>query len=373
MCIQWDVRCPTFGRATPLEMDLSTVIAIGKKHIGGGSPCFVIAEAGVNHNGNPALAIKLIEAAADVGADAVKFQTFDPELLTASGTPKAEYQKATAAANESQLDMLRALALPAAAWAELKACAESHGLVFLSTPFDQPSAQLLVELGMAAIKVPSGEITNLPFLATLAEFGKPLLVSTGMANLSEVATAVEAIERHAAPFCLLHCVSSYPADPADANLRAMKTLEATFGVPIGYSDHCSTSVVALAAAALGATTIEKHFTLDRSLPGPDQRMSTEPAEFARLVQDIRMIELALGDGRKRPRPSEGEVALVARKSLVAARAIQRGQTIKSEDVGARRTGGTGLSPALALHLVGRKSRREIAVGEVLDFSDVSKD
>lgn len=347
---------------------MSAEITVAGKAIGRTERCFLIAEAGINHNGEVATARKLIDAAARSGADAIKFQTFQPDLLVAPTTSKAMYQRSHGNPGESQLDMLRRLALPTKCWGNLKSYAESQGLIFLSTPFDVPSAELLMQLGMMAIKVPSGEISNLPFLEFLASFGKPMLVSTGMADLAEVAMAVATIERVSAPLCLLHCVSSYPADPADANLRAIGTLEAAFNVPVGYSDHCPGLVVALAAVARRAALLEKHLTLDRRLPGPDHASSIEPAEFAELVEKVRMIESALGDGRKRPRPSEAEVATVARKFLVAARDIKAGEAVKPQAISARRTG-FGLPPALAHYFVGRRAKRNIAAGEVLDFAD----
>lgn len=350
---------------------LNPEVTLAGRRIGLGHPCFVIAELGVNHNGDIALAKRLIDAAARVGADAIKFQTFNTDLVVDATASKADYQKNSTDSAETQLEMIRRLELPQSCWGELKAYVESFGLVFLSTPFDLPSAHLLMNLGMEAIKIPSGEITNLPFLDALAAFGAPMIVSTGMADIAEVGVAAAAIERKAAPYCLLHCVSNYPADPADANLRAMQTLESAFAVPVGYSDHTQGDAVALAAVALGAAIVEKHFTVDRTLPGPDHPMSTEPEEFANLVRNIRTVESALGDGRKRPRSRELEIAKVARRSIIAERSVKKGVAIVPEDLGARRTSG-GLPPTVAYLFYGRRARRDILAGEPVDFADFEK-
>jgi N-acetylneuraminate synthase/N,N'-diacetyllegionaminate synthase len=340
-------------------------LAIAGRPVGPGAPCFVICEAGVNHDGDADAAHALVDAAAEAGADAIKFQTFEPEALADPGAKKAAYQVETTGAGESQLDMLRKLALPREAWAGLKSHAEARGLVFLSTPFDPQSAHVLVDLGMAAIKVPSGELTNLPFLSFLARFGLPMIVSTGMGDLGEVHAAVAALETENASFCLLHCTSSYPAAPEDANLRAMETMRHAFGRVTGYSDHTLGTAVALASVAMGAAVLEKHMTLDRNRPGPDHRASLEPGEFAGLMRDLRAVEAALGSGRKEPFAGEREVAVVARKSLVAARDLAAGQIIAAADLTARRPG-DGLSPALAHLFLGRTLRRSVVAGERLD-------
>ena len=319
----------------------------------------------MNHNGDVDRAHRLVDAAAGAGADAVKFQTFRADRLASAAAPKAAYQAARTGAAQSQLDMLRALELAPEAHAELQAHARDRGLVFLSTPFDEESADLLEALDVPAFKVPSGELTNLPFLAHLARKGKPLIVSTGMAGLGEVEAAVREIEANGAPgLVLLHCVSSYPARPEDSNLRVMATLAAAFGAPTGYSDHTLGIAVPLAAAALGACVIEKHFTLDRSLPGPDHQASAEPAELTALVEGIRTIESALGDGRKRAVAAEADTAAVARRSLVAAADIPAGAPLTPDLIALRRPG-TGLPPALQPFLLGRRATVAIPAGTLL--------
>lgn len=340
-------------------------IEIAGRHVGAGHSCFIMAEAGVNHNGSLRMARGLVDAAVEAGADAVKFQTFNAERLVSPMAPKAEYQLQTTDGAESQLDMLRRLELSPDAHRELQGYCKDRGILFMSTPFDEESADFLDDLGVAVFKIPSGEVTNLPFLSHVARKGKPLIVSTGMSYLDEVEQAVRAIEaagNHS--FVLLHCVSSYPTDPADVNLRAMHTLSTAFGMPVGYSDHTKGIEVALAAVALGACVIEKHFTLDRSLPGPDHRASVEPDELAAMVQGIRAVEAALGHGRKEPAPCEAKTAAVARKSLVAARDIPAGTTLTEELISIKRPG-TGLPPAMRSHLVGRTVRIPVRAGALL--------
>ncbi|MBI3456368.1 MAG: N-acetylneuraminate synthase [Candidatus Rokubacteria bacterium] len=345
-------------------------LELSGRQIGPGRPCFLIAEAGVNHNGDVALAKRLIEAAAEAGADAVKFQTFRSERLVSPTARKAAYQAAATGAQESQLDMIRRLELPAEAYSDLKRHCEARGVLFLSTPFDEESADLLDTLGVAAFKIPSGEVTNPVLLAHVGRKGKPVILSTGMSTLEEVAAAVATLRQAGAQgIAVLHCVSSYPADPADANLRAMATLAEACHVPVGYSDHTPGIEVALAAAALGACVIEKHLTLDRTLPGPDHRASLEPAQFSALVRGVRIIESALGDGRKRPRPSEADTAAVARRSLVAARDLPAGATL-TEDALAILRPGTGLAPSLRARVVGRRAKVAIPAGTPLTWEMV---
>jgi N-acetylneuraminate synthase len=332
--------------------------------IGPGRPCFLIAEAGVNHNGSLDLALRLVDAAADAEADAVKFQTFRAERLATRAAPKADYQLRRTGTEESQLEMLRRLELSAEAHRRLADHCRWRRLHFLSTPFDEESADLLAGLGVPLFKVPSGEITNLPLLAHVAAKGVGMIVSTGMACLGEVEAAVRTVRAHGDPaLALLHCVSDYPADPADCNLRAMLTLQTAFGVPVGFSDHTRGAEVALAAVALGACILEKHFTLDRALPGPDHQASLEPGELADLVRGVRTVESALGHGRKEPTPAEARTAAVARKSLVASRDLRAGTVLTPEMITARRPG-TGLSPALRDHLAGRRLRTDLEEGTV---------
>ncbi len=342
-----------------------TPIEIAGRKIGPSYPCFIIAEAGVNHNGDINLAHQLIDAAIQSGADAVKFQTFKAERLVTADAPKANYQLLATNIGESQFEMLRRLELDANAHRALIAhCRDKH-ILFLSTPFDEASADLLEQLEVPAFKTPSGELTNLPYLRHIARKGKPMIVSTGMAFLGEVEAAVSAIEaagNHS--FALLHCASNYPANPMDVNLRAMHIMATAFNVPVGYSDHTVGVEVALAAVALGASVIEKHFTIDRTLPGPDHRASLEPDELATLVRGIRIVEVALGHGRKKPAASEANTIAVARKSLVAAREIHAGAVL-TEDMIAIRRPGTGLPPVMREHLVGRSARIAIPAGALI--------
>ena len=344
-----------------------TTIRIGDREVGDGRPVFVIAEAGVNHNGDPLLARELVDAAAQAGADAVKFQTFSADRLVTASSPKAGYQQRTTDPGESQLDMLKRLELSADAHRQLMAHAEARGVMFLSTPFDAGSADLLDSLAIAAFKMGSGELTDLPLLEHVARKQRPMLVSTGMSSLDEVAQAVSAIRAASpVPLALLHCVSNYPADIADCNLRAMDAMRDAFGVPVGYSDHTRGDGAALAAVARGACIIEKHLTMDRSLPGPDHEASSNPHEFAALVARIREIEVALGDGIKRPRPAELPTRSVARKSVVALVDIPRGQPVTREMLGVRRPG-TGIPPAEIERLVGRAHRVDIPAGSLLTW------
>jgi N-acetylneuraminate synthase/N,N'-diacetyllegionaminate synthase len=343
--------------------------SIGTVTIGAPARCFVIAEAGVNHNGNVDLAHRLIDAAAEAGADAVKFQTFEPEALASASAPKALYQQRDGG-SESQLAMLRRLVLSRDVHESLRDHAHERGLIFLSTPFEESSAEFLAALGVPAFKIASGEITNLPFLASLAARGRPLLLSTGMSSLDEVGEAVATIRNAGAPpLALLHCTSSYPAPTDVSNLRAMQTMRSVFGVAVGYSDHTLGIEVPLAAVALGAELLEKHLTLDRTLPGPDHAASMEPDAFATMVRGIRVVEGALGDGEKRVQECERETQLVARKSLCAARDLPSGHVVAPDDLVARRPG-SGISPARLGALVGRRLRRSVAGGRILEEGDL---
>lgn len=340
-------------------------IDIAGRTVGPGQPCFIIAEAGVNHNGDAALARKLIDAAAVAGADAVKFQTFNADLLVTRDAPQAEYQRLNTGAEESQYAMLKRLEMSHDMHRELIEHCALRGILFLSTPFEEDSADFLNALNIPAFKIPSGEITNLPFLTHVARMQKPLIVSTGMSTLEEVAAAVACIRATANDrVALLHCVSNYPAATSDINLRAMDTLRDTFRVPTGYSDHTDGIDIALAAVARGAQIIEKHFTLDRALPGPDHKASLEPAELTALIASIRRIEASLGDGIKRPVEAEKSTAAVARKSIVAARDVEAGSVLSREDLTIRRPG-TGLPPAQLDAIIGHRTRIALRAGEVL--------
>lgn len=340
-------------------------VSLGGRVVGVGAPCYVIAEAGVNHNGDMMMARQLVDAAVAAGADAVKFQTFRASTLVTAAAPKAAYQLTTTDPGESQFAMLKRLELAEEAHHALIAYCRERGIQFLTTPFDETTADLVASLALPVIKVPSGEVTNLPFLAHVGRTGQAIILSTGMATLEEVTEAVQTLRAAGTKdLVLLHCVSNYPADPAVVNLRAMKTLADTFAVPVGYSDHTMGNDVSLGAVAMGACVIEKHLTLDRELPGPDHRASAEPAEFAALVRGIRAIESALGTGVKAPAASEAEVARVARKSVVAARALAAGSVLTDEMLAVRRPG-TGLAPQERARLVGRTLIAPLEEGALL--------
>ncbi|MGP9833528.1 N-acetylneuraminate synthase [Marinobacter sp. NSM] len=330
----------------------------------------IIAEAGVNHNGDMALAKKLIAAAAEAGADLVKFQTFIAANIISRSAPKAEYQIGATDPEESQQDMVRKLELTRENHLELIAECEKQGIGFFSTAFDKDSVDLLEELGGTKIvKVPSGELTNLPYLRYLTRHGKHVLLSTGMANLGEIETAIDVLEQGGTPrdnITVLHCTTEYPTPMEDVNLRAMVNIGKAFGVSVGYSDHTTGIEVPIAAVALGATVIEKHFTLDRTLPGPDHRASLEPDELKAMVQGIRDIERALGDGIKRPSPSELKNKPIARKSLVAARPIKAGEAFSEDNLMVKRPG-TGISPMQWDAVIGRTAPRDFSEDELIEL------
>jgi N,N'-diacetyllegionaminate synthase len=333
--------------------------------IGPGKPCFIIAEAGVNHNGDIDIAHRLVDAALVAGADAVKFQTFNADRLVLPDAPKANYQERNTGSSESQLAMLRKLELSEGDHQKLFDYCRNKGIQFISTPFDELSADLLARLKMALFKIPSGEITNLPHLKHIARFSKPMIVSTGMAYLGEVEAAVKCIEGNGnPPLALLHCVSNYPAEPSEANLLAMNVMAAAFDVPVGFSDHTLGNEVALAAVALGACIIEKHLTLDKSLPGPDHSASMEPEDFAATVRGIRAVEAALGNGRKAPTRSEADTATIVRKSLVTCRALAEGEVLTAGNIAIMRPG-NGLPPAMLPHVLGRRTRTPLPAGVCL--------
>lgn len=346
-------------------MGAARAVEVGDRRIGAGAPCFVIAEAGVNHNGDPVLASRMVRAAAEARADAVKFQTFSTERLVTRDAPLAAYQRRGAGDAAGQFALLHRLELPEAAHRKLIAECSGSDIIFLSSVFDEASADLLTALGVPAFKIPSGELTNLPLLEHIARKGKPMIVSTGMATMEEVGHAVEACAQAGnRELVLLHCVSSYPADAADANLRVMRTMAEAFSLPVGFSDHTLGTTVALAAVALGAAVLEKHFTLDRQLPGPDHQASLEPKELQALVAGIREVERSLGDGVKHPVQAEAGVAMVARKSLVAAVDIAKGTVITADIIAVRRPG-TGLPPSARADVLGRRAREDIPAGTLL--------
>jgi N-acetylneuraminate synthase len=332
---------------------------------------FIIAEAGVNHNGSLDLALRLVDAAKASGADAVKFQTFRAGLLATRSAHKASYQERTTAPTESQFEMLQRLELDAAAHQRLIDHCRQIGIQFLSSPFDTQSADLLATLNVPLYKVPSGEITNLPFLQHLARKGRPLIMSTGMSTLGEVEEAVNVLRAAGAmQLTLLHCVTEYPAPYAEVNLRAMQTLKSAFDLPVGYSDHTPGIDIAIAAVALGAEVIEKHFTLDRTLPGPDHAASLEPVELRQMVEAIRHVEAALGTGIKAPAPCELPNLPVARKSVVAARSLPAGHQLATGDLEIKRPG-NGLAPKLLPALIGRTLRAGVAKDEILNWNHLA--
>jgi N,N'-diacetyllegionaminate synthase len=333
-----------------------------------GGPCFLIAEAGVNHNGELELAKRLVDAAAEAGADAVKFQTWQTDKLVARAAPLAGYQRESlGAAARDQRSLLEKLELCPADFAELRRHAGERGVLFLSTPDEEDSADLLDDLGVPIFKIGSAEVTNLPFLRHVGGKGKPVILSTGMSTLGEVARAVEALLETGVPeLVLLQCVSSYPADPAEVNLRAMETLSTAFRVPVGFSDHTMGRDIAVAAVALGACVLEKHLTLDVDLEGPDHRASLEPTEFAELVGAVRLVESALGDGLKRPTTAEQETRLVVRRRILAGRDLAAGTLLTEADLKLRRSG-EGLGVDALPQLLGRRLLCDLAEDEPLTW------
>jgi len=335
---------------------------IGERPLGPEHPAYLIAEAGVNHNGELDLALQLVEAAARAGADAVKFQTFKARNLVTARSPKADYQLQLTDPGQSQLKMLEALELDEAQHRQLQQRCLELGVEFLSTPFDAESLQLLRRLGVSALKLGSGELTDLPLLRQVNVTGLPVILSTGMSGLSEIEKAVTTLSE--VPLAILHCVSNYPARPEDCHLKAMDTLRAAFGVPVGYSDHTLGLPVALAAVARGACILEKHLTLSQELPGPDHKASLEPHEFAELVRQVRTVEAALGTGRKRIQESELPIRAVARKSLVTLADVPAGGVLTAANLGVRRPG-TGLAPERLEEFLGRRVRHALEAGTVL--------
>jgi N,N'-diacetyllegionaminate synthase len=321
---------------------------------------FIIAEAGVNHNGNLDMALQMVNVAAAAGADAVKFQTFKAEKIITVNAPKARYQMETTGSAESQLEMIRKLELDEPAHKTLLNHCQEKGIQFLSTPFDLEIIDLLDRLGLSIFKIPSGEITNLPYLRKLGALSKQLILSTGMADLGEIEDALSVLTDFGTPLeniTVLHCNTEYPTPFEDVNLRAMQTIAHAFGVAIGYSDHTTGIEVAVAAVALGAAVLEKHFTLDRNLPGPDHKASLEPDELKAMVRAIRNIEKALGNGIKRPSPSEAKNKTIARKSLVANQSIKIGERFSADNMTAKRPG-AGISPMRWDEVLGQLSQKD---------------
>jgi N-acetylneuraminate synthase/N,N'-diacetyllegionaminate synthase len=327
--------------------------------IGPGSPVFIIAEAGVNHNGSLRLAKKLVDVAVKAGADAVKFQTFRSELLVNPETEMAEYQKKNTGSDESQVAMLRRLELKDRDYTVLRDYCRGKGIMFLSTPFDEPSVDLIDALDVAAFKISSGDVTNVPLLEHVAGKRRPVILSTGMSNMAEVRAAVRTLQRAGCPgVILLHCVTDYPCAVGDCNLRVIPAIARATGCPVGLSDHTLGVAVSLASVALGACVIEKHFTLDRQMDGPDHLASLEPDELALLVRSVREVELALGDGVKRAMPSEYDNARLGRRSLHWSRDLPAGHRIGVDDLVCL-CPGTGLAPASQHLVAGGRLKRDV--------------
>ena len=327
----------------------------------------IIAEAGVNHNGSLDIAFKLIDAASDAGADLVKFQTFQAEKLVTEKASKADYQKATTASEESQFDMIKKLELSPDDHDKLISYCNDKNIGFFSTGFDIDSLNMLIDLKLELIKVPSGEITNLPYLRHVGSLGKPVIMSTGMANMYEVGEALNVLEESGVSkenVCILHCNTEYPTPMKDVNLRAMLKIKETFGVDIGYSDHTLGIEVSTAAVALGAKVIEKHLTLDRSMSGPDHAASLEAKEFALMVTAIRNIEKALGSYEKKPSPSELKNIAIVRKSLVAASFIKKGTLFSSDNLNVKRPG-VGISPMKWDEVIGMTANKDYEKDELI--------
>ena len=330
-------------------------------------PVTIIAEAGVNHNGDLQMAKQMALAAKECGADIVKFQTAVPELVVSKFAEKAAYQKQTTDAAESQLDMVRKLHFDFAAHRELKEYCDSIGIQYLSAPFDIPSVRFLGTLNLPLLKIPSGEITNLPYLEEVARLRVPVLLSTGMSNLNEITDALGVLDDGGCPEAtILHCNTQYPTPYGDANLTAMIELFEQFGLPVGLSDHTPGWECDVAAAVLGAQVIEKHFTLDKSLPGPDQKASLDPAEFKAMVDAVRHTEAALGDGKKHVTDSEAPNKAVARKSIVAARPIQAGEEFTADNLTTKRPG-DGISPMRWYQVLGQRAKRDFEEDEKIEL------
>mgnify|MGYP002834810418 CR=1 FL=1 len=329
----------------------------------------IIAEAGVNHNGDLKMAKKLITEAKKAGADIVKFQSFKANELVTKVAAKADYQKRYTSENESQFQMLQKLELSDSDHRELYLECKKQGIEFLSTPFGNQSFDILRDLGIQRVKLSSGDLTNLPFIEYVAQHKLPIILSTGMANIGEIEAALEVIQKAGTPkklITVLHCSTEYPTPMHEVNLRAMENIKKTFSVNIGYSDHTEGIEIPIASVALGATIIEKHFTLDRNLAGPDHKASLEPNKLSEMIKAIRRIELALGDGIKRPTTSEIKNIAIARKSIVAIKNIKKGDKFSSKNIGVKRPG-TGISPHRWNEILGRAARQDFKIDDLIEI------
>jgi N,N'-diacetyllegionaminate synthase len=346
---------------------MSRKIRIAGRVVAEHAPCFIIAEAGVNHNGDINLARRLVDVAIQAGADAVKFQTFKAEDVVTQTADKAEYQKKTTGAEESQFMMIKKLELEERDFRELFDYIHSKGMIFLSSPFDKWSVDLLDRLGVPAFKIASGEITNLPLIKYIAQKGKPIILSTGMSTIAEIKEALQVInDEGIKDIVLLHCITSYPAEVESSNLRAMGTLRRAFKLPVGLSDHTIGITVPIAAVALGAAALEKHFTLDKNLPGPDHKASLTPEELNQMIMVVRQVEKAMGNGIKSPTEEEEEIKRVARRSIVAKIDIPKGTFITEEMLDVKRPG-TGIEPKYLDLIAGRKARKNIKKDCILNW------
>jgi N,N'-diacetyllegionaminate synthase len=347
---------------------MSRKIRIAGRVVGEHAPCFIIAEAGVNHNGNINLAKRLVDVAMQAGADAVKFQTFKAEDVVTGTAEKAEYQKKTTGAEESQFVMIKRLELKEQDFKELFDYANRKGIIFLSSPFDKRSVDLLDKLGVPAFKIASGEITNLPLIKYIAQKGKPIILSTGMSTMAEIKEALQVISNEGTrDIVLLHCITSYPAEVERSNLKAMRTLRRAFKLPVGLSDHTIGITVPIAAVALGAAALEKHFTLDKNLPGPDHKASLTPEELNQMIMVVRQVEKAMGNGIKSPTEEEEEIKKVARRSIVAKIDIPKGAFITEEMLDIKRPG-TGVEPKYMNKIIGAVARCRIEQDEPLTMN-----
>lgn len=329
----------------------------------------IIAEAGVNHNGNFDLAKKMVVAAKEAGADYIKFQTAVPELVISKSAQMADYQKNNIGSEESQLEMCRKIHLSLSDYEPLKEYCDKIGIKFMSTPFDLKSIDVLIKLDMDYIKIPSGEITNLPYLRKIATLNLPVILSTGMCRLGEIENALDVLEKEGLgrnQIILLHCNTEYPTPYVDVNLRAMRTLKDCFGVEVGYSDHTQGIEVPIAAVAMGATVIEKHFTLDKNMSGPDHKASLEPDELKAMVDAIRNIEMAMGTGHKKVSDSERKNIAIARKSIVASCNIKKGEVLTEDNLYVKRPG-SGINPMRWEEIIGTKAVRDFQEDELIEL------
>ena len=349
---------------------MSKVVHIAGRAVGAGEPCYIIAEAGVNHNGDIGMALELIDVASETGADAVKFQSLTADLLTSPQAPKASYQLETVGEEGSQADMIRALEMGREDHEKMIEHAGKRGITFFSTPFDPVNADMLEELGAVVFKTGSGEVNNWPHLRHIARKGKPIIFSTGMSYLGEVDAAIRVMQAEGADeIILMHCVSQYPAPIDQSNLRAMQTMARAFDRPTGHSDHSIGIEVPLAATAMGAVAIEKHVTLGKTLPGPDHKASADPDEFRLIVRGIRAVESSLGNGIKEPQAAEKETRAIVRRSIAASVPIPKGTVLGLEHLKMVRPGGF-IPPDLIDYVVGRETTTDIPVEQFLAWSNL---